>query len=148
MVFSKDEGCQAVHTPAPKAGLWESGDVRAHRHNMHAKALLLPQRLHSISFKNIKNILPSYLNHLALYSAHGRISSGLSGMGPPKSNSKTEPSFQYFTPCPILLTSANARTHGAMVTYANHSFTDLLLRCSAAQTFPCADRKVFFQIFE
>lgn len=77
-----------------------------------------------------------------------RISNGLSGTGPPMSNSKSSPSFQYFPPCPILLTSANARTHGAMVTYARHSFRGLHLRCSAAQTFPCPDRKVFFQIFE
>lgn len=35
-----------------------------------AKALLLPQWLRSISFTNIKNILPNYLNHFTTYSAH------------------------------------------------------------------------------
>lgn len=68
-------------------------------------------------------------------------------MGLPMSNSKTKLSFQNFPSCPIFLTAANTRTHSAMVTYARHSFRDLHLRNSPAQTFPCADRKLF-QIFE
>lgn len=118
---------RAVHTQNTKAGLWERW-VGLHTDTtcMQRHCSSTVTSLHQLY--KYQEYFPQLFKSLRHMCCARRISSGLSGMGLPMSNSKTKLSFQYFPPCPILLTSANTRTHGATVTFARHSFRDLHLR--------------------
>lgn len=80
-----------------KAGLRE-GAVSVHRHSTHAKALLLAQWLHSISFTNIKNNLPNCLNHFATYSSHAGFPMGSLAQGLQCLTAKVAPVFSTSLP--------------------------------------------------
>lgn len=113
---------------------WSQSVTCACTHNVHAKAVLLPQWFQPISLTTIKNIFPNHLNPIIAYSAHPGFSQGSPAWVlqclKPQLNSlfSTSLPVQYWW-------FQQTKTHGTMVTYARHSFGDLLLRYLAGQIF-------------
>lgn len=81
VVFSKDAR-QCLHHSQNLVfeGFW--GCVCAYRHNVHTKARVLPQQLHTIRLMTIKSIFSNHLSCVVTLCT-ARVSTGLSSTSPP-----------------------------------------------------------------